>query len=143
MRSDAGLPSCSSEKPCGEQWCVGCAPVLDLSDEAFEIGYVIGHGTSPEAEAVRVLRRFMCCKAGRKLVEQALVRPFRFDVGYRSEGKREERERIAAGLQALREQWRNAMPDDRPDGWFEAAYAFAEIVNRDRGEGDDAQPSRR
>lgn len=33
-------------------------------------------GTTPEAEAARVLRKFMCCEAGRDLVEYGLLRPF-------------------------------------------------------------------
>ena len=53
-------------------------PALSLTDEkAKEIRGLVEHGTSPEAEAARVLRKFMCCQAGRELVEYGLLRPFR------------------------------------------------------------------
>jgi hypothetical protein len=45
-----------------------------------EIQYVVEHGQSPEAEAIRVLRRFMCCKAGDDLVEHGLLRPFGYSL---------------------------------------------------------------
>lgn len=41
-----------------------------------EIAYVMDHGQSPEADAARVLQRFMCCQAGQDLVEHGLLRPF-------------------------------------------------------------------
>ena len=40
------------------------------------IAYSIDHGTSPQSEALRVLRKFMCCQAGREMVEYGLARPF-------------------------------------------------------------------
>lgn len=45
-------------------------------DVRQEIAYVMDHGQSPEAEAARLLRRFMCCQAGQDLVEYGLLRPF-------------------------------------------------------------------
>lgn len=40
------------------------------------VAYMMDHGQSPEAEAARTLQRFMCCKAGRDLVEYGLLQPF-------------------------------------------------------------------
>ena len=46
-------------------------------DVAGEIAHVVEYGDSREAQAARVLRKFMCCPAGRNLVEYGLLRPFR------------------------------------------------------------------
>lgn len=71
------------------------------SEVAQEFAYVVEHGTSPEAAAIRTLRSFMCCKAGRDLVEHGLIRPFRVDETYRAEGMQAERARVAADLRDL------------------------------------------
>lgn len=49
-------------------------------DVAQEIAYVVEHGESPEADATRVLRRFMACKAGEDLVEHGLLRPYGYTL---------------------------------------------------------------
>ena len=51
-----------------------------LKDTIAEVAYVVEYGTTPEADAVRLLRKAMCAPYGRNLVEHGLVRPFGFDM---------------------------------------------------------------
>jgi len=48
--------------------------------EAAEIRAAIESGSSPEAKAIHVLRKFMCCRAGEQWVEHGLLRPFRYTM---------------------------------------------------------------
>lgn len=58
------------------------------TSEAPDYTFVVEYGTSPEAEAIRVLRRAMCAPFGRGLVMHGLLRPFRMDDELRAEGER-------------------------------------------------------
>ncbi len=55
-------------------------PSSRQDDIPRHIAYLMEHGSSPEAQAARVLQRFMCCKAGEQLVEHGLLRPFGYSL---------------------------------------------------------------
>jgi len=46
------------------------------NDMAAEVSDAIDYGTSEQAKAIRVLRRFMCTKIGIEFVEHGILKPF-------------------------------------------------------------------
>lgn len=46
----------------------------------IEFDHVVQHGESAEAKAANVLYRFMCCEAGRNLVEYGILQPFGYTM---------------------------------------------------------------
>jgi len=52
----------------------------DRPDTAQMVGDMVRNGSSPQAEAARVLQDFMSCQAGVDLVEHALLRPYGYSL---------------------------------------------------------------
>jgi len=52
----------------------------DRPDTSQLVGDMVRNGSSPQAQAARVLQDFMTCQAGVDLVEHALLRPYGYSL---------------------------------------------------------------